>query len=600
MKRKLYYIIAFCLTLVACRNLSNNDVDFQRNDEKFQQDTSLFHSIISKIENNNYPNNDSALILIHQALDLSNKHEFETQHSEALFLKGKILTRKNMFQEALEAFSEAKVLAEKQKNDLLTANCLAGMASVNLSIGDDHLAMRLYFESLPLFEKTGNKEGIANVYNIIGGHKSALKEYDSAESFFVKAIKLNEEIGNQAGIIHNNANLAFMYHDMDKNDKAKELYAILIPQLIETGDSANLSVVYYHFSIFFQWDSQSDSSIIYLRKALEISEKLVDKSFLPTLNGMLGMVLLEQQQYDPASYYLTKSANLAANINDYFTQEQSLKLLLSIDTLKGDLKKATQRYGEILVINDSVYNQRIRNNVEASELKYINQKKANIIEIQDIKIATANRQKRYFVLLFTFSIIISALLLIVVVLIRRNKRKALDLLAEQIRIKDLQIENALQTEEINRLSIENGEKELRLRKKEQVTNALALEQKNELLSLINNKINKAMAGDGILTISELIGVVSAIKSQIKDSDDLFNQKFDQLHHVFFDNLKKSHPELTKSELKFCAYLKLRLTSNQIASLMHVTLEAIRKSRYRIRKKLGLERDASLEDYISRF
>jgi DNA-binding CsgD family transcriptional regulator len=70
-----------------------------------------------------------------------------------------------------------------------------------------------------------------------------------------------------------------------------------------------------------------------------------------------------------------------------------------------------------------------------------------------------------------------------------------------------------------------------------------------------------------------------------------------------DNFRKyseRHPDLSKTVLKFCAYLRVHLSTNQIAAILNVTIEAIRKSRYRIRKKTNLTREDSLEEYLQRF
>jgi DNA-binding CsgD family transcriptional regulator len=169
-------------------------------------------------------------------------------------------------------------------------------------------------------------------------------------------------------------------------------------------------------------------------------------------------------------------------------------------------------------------------------------------------------------------------------------------------IKDLEIENAKNLEEIQLLKIKSIEEDIRIKQQEEMSQALALEQKNELLNLIYQKINYAMEDTGILRIGDLNGLVSSIRMQITDSSeiDLFNQKFNKVHSSFYSNLTKAHPDLSKTELKFCAYLKLNLTSHQISTIMNVTGEAIRKNRYRIRKKLNLDKGDSLEQYLSSF
>ncbi len=85
-----------------------------------------------------------------------------------------------------------------------------------------------------------------------------------------------------------------------------------------------------------------------------------------------------------------------------------------------------------------------------------------------------------------------------------------------------------------------------------------------------------------------------------DNWEIFKQKFSAVHRDFFTNLEAAHPHLTKTELKFCAYLRIHMSSQQIASVMDISMEAIRKNRYRIRKKLEMKTEDSLEEYINHF
>ncbi len=270
------------------------------------------------------------------------------------------------------------------------------------------------------------------------------------------------------------------------------LYLSLIPKLIENHDSINLSVVCYHLSMFYETLSQPDSTHYYLQKSLTVSEKIADTSLLVTLYGKIGEIHLDRRQYDSAFFLLTKSAILSKAINDYVTAKQVLKLLLSIDTIKGNFKSATKRYAEILIAADSVYNQRLRNNLEASELTYENQKKSNLIEIQKLELQSANRQKQFLLFVFFLSVLISLLLVILFIFHKKNNKRKQELLAEKLRINELQLKNIKQTEEISRLKIEKIEREIKIKEQEQVSNALALEQKNELLGVINKKFTEAM------------------------------------------------------------------------------------------------------------
>jgi tetratricopeptide (TPR) repeat protein/DNA-binding CsgD family transcriptional regulator len=600
--RLLTVLLFMVLIIASCNENPGSRSNTSVSDDQFLKDTIIIHRILKEVTEKSFSSVNQALANLDSAENLANKIGYNEKIAEIVLHKGNLKYVQNKYKEALDNYSVAMKLSEERNDSLLKAQCLERMASVYLSIGDDHMALKLYYEALPLFEQISNKEGMAKVYNIVGVSKTSQKEYDSALTYFQKAIALNEETGNQTGLIHNNGNLAFMYFSMGNTEKAKEVYLSLLPELIKYNDSINQSVICYHLSMFYEALSQPDSTLFYLYKSRAVSEEIADTSLLVTLYGKIGEIYLDRRQYDSASYLLTRSAQMSKAIEDFVTARQVLRLLISVDTIKGNFKSATKRYAETLIAADSVYNQRLRNNLEASELTYENQKKSNLIEIQKLELQSANRQKQFLFFIFFLSVLISLLLFILFIFHKKNNKRKQELLAEKLKINELQLENIKQTEEINKLRIKKIEGEIKIKEHEQVSSALAIEQKNELLGIINKKFTEAIQDKGSISLSELNGLVSTIKSQVRDSNDtdLFNQKFNQLHQHFYSNLQQSHPNLTRTELKFCAYLKLNLSGSQIASIQNVTPEAIRKTRYRIRKKINLSTTDSLEDYISRF
>jgi tetratricopeptide (TPR) repeat protein/DNA-binding CsgD family transcriptional regulator len=548
------------------------------------------------------------LLLIFTAISYScneaptDEQSVKATKGDSLFQEGMQLYAGNRYQEALSCFVRAKEVASQSADTLLLARSLEQMASVSLATGDDHLALSYYYQSLPLFEKCGDKEGIAKVYNIIGLYKSAQKEYDTAKAYYMRAIRLNQQINNRTGIIHNKGNLGYLYEKTDEFEQAKSLYLDLVDSLVKWEDKQNLPVIYYNLSSLYQKLRLADSAIHYLQLAIDISESTCDTSLLTALYGDYGKMLIEKQGYDSAYYYLNKSISYARAIGDARNELASFKLLLGLDTLTGNYIEAASQFWKVLSLKDSIYKRNLKNNLENSELRYENQKKDNQIILQQLQIETAKKQKRNFLYLFLLTFLSVGLLLVMFFLILRNKKKRQILHDKQMMIKDLEIESAAKSQEIDKMRIQKIEEEIKIKEREQMSNALALEQKNELLGMINSKIVEAMKDSGSLKIKELNGIVASIKAQVAGSDesDLFNQKFSQLNITFYPNLKKAHPDLTKSELKFCAFLKVNLSGSQIAKIQNITSEAIRKTRYRVRKKMGLSPEVSLEDYISRF
>ena len=78
---------------------------------------------------------------------------------------------------------------------------------------------------------------------------------------------------------------------------------------------------------------------------------------------------------------------------------------------------------------------------------------------------------------------------------------------------------------------------------------------------------------------------------------MFKEAFRNADKEFFDKIKERHPELTSNDLRLCAYLRLNLSSKEIAPLVNISVKSVEIKRYRLRKKMNLPREVNLTDYI---
>jgi len=85
--------------------------------------------------------------------------------------------------------------------------------------------------------------------------------------------------------------------------------------------------------------------------------------------------------------------------------------------------------------------------------------------------------------------------------------------------------------------------------------------------------------------------------QNEKSWEVFDRYFDEVHQEFHSRLRNLHPELTPGELRLCSYLRMNVTTKEIAPLMNISIRGVEISRYRLRKKLKLDQSANLVDYL---
>lgn len=90
------------------------------------------------------------------------------------------------------------------------------------------------------------------------------------------------------------------------------------------------------------------------------------------------------------------------------------------------------------------------------------------------------------------------------------------------------------------------------------------------------------------------------EDKMKKNWEQFAVHFDKVHSDFLITLKDRYPNLTPSELKLCAYLRLNLCSKEIAQIMNISIKSVELARYRLRKKLQIQPDVNLYNFLLNF
>lgn len=161
--------------------------------------------------------------------------------------------------------------------------------------------------------------------------------------------------------------------------------------------------------------------------------------------------------------------------------------------------------------------------------------------------------------------------------------------------------------EIVALKAETLEQEMKHMSDDMSVSTMRLIKKNELLQNINQDLDTVkymlIKGYGQDEICENIEGIREEINQTLSADvswRRFEQNFNILYKGFLDKLSETYPGLSPTELKMCAYIKMGLSSKEIAPLTNIEVRSVEMSRHRIRKKMGLSRDENLSDFIKKF
>lgn len=161
--------------------------------------------------------------------------------------------------------------------------------------------------------------------------------------------------------------------------------------------------------------------------------------------------------------------------------------------------------------------------------------------------------------------------------------------------------------EISELKNQRLQYHLRHKSQELASSTMNLIRKNEILLDINQNLNKVASdinenSEPKIILKKLSKMQENIKQNIEQDNNWkrFAENFDLVYENYLIRLSERFPNLTISDKKLCAYLKMDLSSKDIAPLLNMSFRSVEMSRYRLRKKIELDRDVNLSDFLQNF
>lgn len=173
---------------------------------------------------------------------------------------------------------------------------------------------------------------------------------------------------------------------------------------------------------------------------------------------------------------------------------------------------------------------------------------------------------------------------------QRQKEKLIEENNRLLEIKELENE-----QELMKVKNDQLQQEFENKNRELAASTMNLIKKNELLSLIKDDLKKTGEGGD----KSIKSVITTINKNINEDDtwDMFKEAFNNADKDFLKKIKKAHALLTPNDLRLCAYLRLNLSSKEIAPLLNISVRSVEIKRYRLRKKMDLPHEIGLVEYI---
>ncbi|TYA78567.1 helix-turn-helix transcriptional regulator [Seonamhaeicola marinus] len=481
-----------------------------------------------------------------------------------------IMTQKTP-EEAFTYFNQGAMFFKKKGDITNYLICIHYLSDIEHRKGHFNKAFDLIWEALPLADSIENKKPLYKFNQMLGILYSAFDkdsialEHTKAGLKIAKAhaLKMNAETNT---VISSYLDVAVQYLDMQSYNKA---ITYLDSCYIFHENSGRLHFVDGVYGIAHLKMGNYKASKSYFKGVLPYLQKH-NNGFQTMISFHIGELKQALKETDSAQYYYKKSLNAIDSLTyNIKLKPKVLEALSNLNSVENNHVDAFKYMLRSKSISDSLFHAQSTLNKHLFEIKN-NYKEALEKKEQELlsqnKILNANKRASFWLKLL-IGVLILFIILAMIMLKQRNKMKQMAF-----------------TREKNKAILD-------LKNKELTANALQIIEKEsavkELLDTIEQKDPKQYK---ILKRKH--------KLTNKKIWDDFHLRFTHVNSSFYDKLLELHPDLTPTDLKHCALIKLNFDSKEMSHLLGISLNSVHMARSRIRKKIGLQRNDNLTNYLT--
>jgi len=556
--------------------------------------------------------------------------------------EGKYTTADSFARQAIKLSEDLLNTFEIKENPVLTKKCKSSytiaierIGAINLFKGDYFKALEYYFKALKINEKSQNKRKVSqNLYNIAGVYELQGNHSKSLEYSF-RSLRIREELGDKQQIADQLCGIGISYWGQGESEKALEY----LMNSLKTVNTLEINFTnkqikgscFSNIGVVFLQQNNGSKALEYFFKALNIAKELDDRRLMATSLGNIGTIYFDQADYSKSLDYYTQSLKISTETDDKYATamnfgkigqiynkqhkeneaevyyQNALKIAIEIGDLEliknqqkelADLykkqkqwQKALEYYEQYITARDSIYNKENTKKALSAEMNFEFEKKKQAEKL--ITEATLSKKK-----IITNSII-TILILVIIFTIALLWQQLLKRKQDQQIFKTKQ---ALNEKENALLKMENQQIETELTSSKKILDNYteSLLKKNELLEQFNVELEKLKNLKSKEIYEEKIDHLDSLSKfsiLTKDDWDKFKKLFEQVYKGFFVRLKEKLPDLTPAEIRIICLIKLKLDTKQIANILGISGHTVNITRYRLRKKINLQKEESIENII---
>ncbi|MEM7163515.1 MAG: hypothetical protein AAF487_13870 [Bacteroidota bacterium] len=474
------------------------------------------------------------------------------------------ITRFALFQhdpeETIKRAQKALEIANQCGEEEHIAHAYSFLGAAYIDHGSLPIAMENLQKSEKIYTRLNDSIGLAMVmldkaiaYTEMGEEENAMDETKRAAAIYKSA-------GKELNYAYAMTDLCSSFIAFNQIDTAlkylKECELIL-------RDKSQLGMMYInrHYCVLYETTKNNDLAIEYGKRALDIAESVQDYALSAGVLIHMSIASERKGNLRDSYAYALKSDSLTIAMGQNVSRLDPLRRLAILEAKFKNAQASSDYYEKYIELNDSLLGQEKLAEIKRLEIQFESEQARSSLALRDSEnklLQSQNKAARN--RNFALAALLAVLVLFTLYLVRRKNNA--------LRIKDL--------------AKENLEQELNHKNKELTSQALQIAQKNELLENLKSSLHQLNIVEE--NSDQLKDVLNRLKieSQIDDNWASFMKQFIETNPNFYKRLSEICPKITKSEKRLASLLRMNLSSKEIALILNITPEGIKKARYRLR------------------
>lgn len=552
-----------------------------------------------------------------EQLSLAKQLDSKKFESLSNFHLGVLKNNQDGYDEARSLFDQSFQLATEIADSMRMVLAINGRAIMEMNLGNYEIADSLNEINIDILGRRDDQYRLSNAYGIKSRINQSMGNYNIAYQNALQAVNILEDfdkpirladalvhlsdveyvLGNINKAIQHNERSLFIYREFDDVMYQAQVLSNLGGMLVETGDHEQ-ALTYLNQALemadsaqtvsirantlnnladMYLQTGQPNESLRQVDEALELFTQINDQHGKVQSLLLIGKNRISSQQYVTANAELTKALQIAADRSLLPEKAKAYQLRATAMEESSNLGQAIEDLKNYKILSDSIFAAEKMEQIEELRIIYETEKKDQEIELQRFHLQLMQEKQKN-------NRISIALLIILLVFV---------VVTTFLTIKYLR--NKLQRK---KMEYETSQKLLTMKKREMTTQVLQIAQKNEMIAELKETMEKWKSKSPDPAFYRQILTKINMDTANENAWVRFRVYFDEMHQGFEEKIKEIAPYITPGEMRLIALIKLNLSSQEMASVLNISADGIKKARYRVRKKLKLQQGESLEGFIT--